>query len=87
MIEWEIEDYLGENMVFLNGFRDEDTRASLGAYGTVISFSNLAKAYKESPYTKDQWIKFIDYTEGNEYLGPTFKLLKITLQRLMNEKL
>jgi hypothetical protein len=83
---WEIEDYLTDKMVFLNGFRDEDTSASLGAYGTVISPVNLIKAFDASPYTKEEWLKAVDYWEGQAYLAPTFKLLSLWVLDLIKGK-
>jgi hypothetical protein len=83
---WEIEDYLTENMVFLNGFRDEDESASLGAYGTVISLTNLMKAFDASPFTKEEWLKGVDYWEGQAYLAPTFSLLALWVLQLIRKK-
>ena len=82
---WEIEDYLTEKMVFLNGFRDEDTSSSLGAYGTVISLVNLEKAFNESPFTKEEWLKGVDAWEGNAYLAPTFSLLALWVLKLIRK--
>lgn len=83
---WEIEEYLTENMVFLNGFRDDDTTASLGAYGTVISYTNLVKAFEASTFTKEEWLKGVDDWEGHAYLAPTFSLLALWVLRLIDKK-
>ena len=86
---WSIEDYLTEKMVFLNGFRDNDESASLGAYGTVISYTNLEKAIEDSKdmFTKDEWLKAIDLWEYQSYLGPTFALLAVWSKRLIEKYL
>jgi hypothetical protein len=83
---WEIEDYLTENMVFLNGFREEETTASLGAYGTVISHTNLVKAFDASTFTKEDWLKGVDAWEGNAYLAPTFSLLALWVLKMIDKK-
>jgi len=83
---WTIEDYLTEKMVFLNGFRDEDTSASLGAYGTVISPKNLITAFDESTFTKEEWEQAIDYWHGQAYLAPTFELLSLWVSHLLKHK-
>lgn len=83
---WTIEDYLTEKMVFLNGFREEETSASLGAYGTVISFVNLEKAFNESTFTKEEWLKGVDAWEGSAYLAPTFSLLALCVLQLIRKK-
>jgi hypothetical protein len=84
---WSIEDYLTEKMVFQNGFSKEETSASLGAYGTVISFTNLEKAIEESKdmFTKEEWLKAVDLWEYQSYLGPTFKLLSLWVARLVDK--
>lgn len=86
---WSIEDYLTEKMVFLNGFSKEETTASLGAYGTVISFTNLEKAIEESKdmFTKDEWLTAVDLWKYQSYLGPTFALLAIWVTRLIEKHL
>ena len=86
---WSIEDYLTEKMVFLNGFRDKDESASLGAYGTVISYTNLEKAISESKdmFTKEEWLKAVDLWEYQSYLGPTFALLAIWVKKLIEKYL
>jgi len=81
MINWEIEDYLSENKVFLNGINGNI--ASLGAYMTVIDNRNLIKAYDNAPYTKEQWKDFLSYLEGHFYLAPTFKLLYLYIKKLI----
>lgn len=86
ILSWEVEDYLTDNNVFLNGFREVDTPASLGAYGTVISYTNLENAINKSSYTKEQWLKCIDAWKGNEYLSPTFTLLVLWTTRLIEKK-
>lgn len=87
IISWTIEDYLTEKMVFLNGFRKEKTSASLGAYGTVISFENLEKAFNESPFTKEEWLKSVDDWKGHAYLSPTFSLLALWVLHLIEKKI
>ena len=82
----EIEDHLNERLVFLNGFSDYDKPSSLGAYGTVISYSNLYKALCELPYTNQEWLEYAEYNEGMSYLGPTFKLLAAIIKRKIKEK-
>lgn len=86
IISWTIEDYLTDKMVFLNGFREEETSASLGAYGTVISLVNLQKAFDESTFTKEEWLKGVDAWEGNAYLAPTFSLLALWVLQLIRKK-
>ena len=85
-IEWEVENYLEKHYCFLNGFRDIDTPASLGAYGTVISYKNLQEAFKDNPYSKEVWLKCIKYWKSNAYLSPIFMLLSIYVERLVKEK-
>lgn len=75
IISWVVEDYLDSYNVFLNGFREEEVTASLGAYGTVISHANLIKAFDAATFTKDEWLKCIDDWHGHAYLAPTFELL------------
>ena len=86
ILEWGIEDYLDSHNVFLNGFREGEVTASLGAYGTVISYKNLIKAFDEATYTKEQWESAIEYWHGNAYLAPTFELLARFVTYLVNEK-
>lgn len=81
---WEIEDYLDENLVFQNGFRDEPTCASLGAYGTVISFNNLKDAIEKATFSDEEWKDAIEYWDYNSYLSPTFKLLATWVKRIKN---
>ena len=86
IISWEVEDYLDTYKVFLNGFREEEVTASLGAYGTVISHTNLIKAFDEATFTKDEWMKCIDAWHGNAYLAPTFELLARFVEFLVKDK-
>ena len=82
----EIEEQLDERLVFLNGFSDYDKPASLGAYGTVISYTNLYLALEELPYTNEEWLEYAEYNEGHAYLGPTFKLLATIIKRKIKER-
>lgn len=84
---WNIEDYLTQKMVFLNGFRDKEESASLGAYGTVISYTNLEKAFIESKFTKEQWLEAVELWKYQSYLGPTFSLLSIWVSKLIDKHL
>ncbi len=86
ILSWDVEDYLTDKMVFLNGFRDVDESASLGAYGTVISHINLMKAFDEATYTKEEWLKCIDAWHGHAYLAPTFELLARFVSYLVEHK-
>lgn len=86
IISWEVEDYLDSKNVFLNGFKDGEVTASLGAYGTVISYTNLIKAFDEATFTKDEWLKSIDAWRGNAYLAPTFELLARFVEYLVENK-
>ena len=82
----EIEDYLMHFRVFQSGW-DYTRIASLGAYGTVISWDNLEKAINEdSKYTKDIWLDTVEYWFAMAYLSPTFKLLGLWATRIVNKK-
>jgi len=83
----EIEEELGLRLVFVNGFRDGDQRASLGAYGTVISYTNLYTALEELPYTNEEWLEYAEYNEDHAYLAPTFKLLATIIKRKISSKI
>jgi hypothetical protein len=86
IIEWEVEDYLDSHNVFLNGFREGEVTASLGAYGTVISHTNLIKAFDAATFTKEQWLKCIEHWRYNAYLAPTFELLARFMEFLVENK-
>ena len=81
---WEVEDYLTDNMVFINGFKDKDETASLGAYGTIISYVNLKEAIDKSKYSKEEWEKCIEYWKSQSYLGPSFTLLALWVERIIS---
>lgn len=85
ILEWEMEKYLTDKMVFLNGFRDKPESASIGAYGTVVSFENLEKAIGESPYLKEDWKRCITYWRGNSYLSPIFTLTAIWTEKIIDK--
>lgn len=87
MTPLEIEDYFSDNMVFQNGFKDVPVRASLGAYGTVINFTNLYAAIEKLilSVTPVEWQAAIDYWDYESYLAPTFKLLAIVVKRKVAE--
>ena len=86
ILEWDMEKYLTDNMVFLNGFRETPESASIDAYGTVVSFENLKKAIENSPYTTEDWEKCITYWRGNSYLSPIFTLTAIWTERILKNK-
>lgn len=70
----EIEDLLYDYnvSVYPNG-----SNASLGAYLSTISHTALETLIKEKKelISKENWIDYMKYLEGNFYLSPIFRLL------------
>jgi hypothetical protein len=75
----EIEQYLQDKDVFLNGFTNKPCH--MDSYMTVIDFSNLEKAAKENKFTKEEWLKAIESWAHHAYLTPILGLLAKTTKR------
>jgi len=86
ILHWTVEEYLTSKFVFLNGFRTEPETASIDAYGTVISYGNLVKAFDESTYTKEEWLHCVEQWRGNSYLSPIFTLTALWVSQLVDKK-
>jgi len=79
---WEIEDYLQEQGVFLNGLTGEPAHSD--SYMTVISFKALEEAFNNSKFKKEVWEHCVEEWIYQGYLTPIKKLLGLTIKRWLN---
>ena len=77
----EMEDFLSERDVFLNGISGEP--ASLGSYMTVFDYLVLFNLWDElvETFGKEVIKHAVKYYKHQSYLGPSFKLMHSFLQR------
>ena len=75
----EVEDYLQEQGVFVNGLTDRP--AHMDSYMTVMDFQKLDKALASCPFTAEQMLNAAEGMEGFAYLSPMASLTSKILKR------
>lgn len=76
----EIEDYLQEKDVFVNGLTD--VSSSIDSYLTVIAFNKLEEVLQVTKFKKEQWASAVRYWKETE-LPITVLLSKIITRKLL----
>ena len=74
-------DYLQGEGVFVNGISGE--MAHMDAYLTVVSFPALESAILSDRYTRDQWIEFIQESDGQPNRQIPEKLAVTWMRRIL----
>ena len=80
----DIEEYLGDNNVFLSGINGRPAHSD--SYMTILDFSALQKAVgKGNLFTRQEWTEAAEYWIEVGYLTPTLKILGLTTKRWLSE--
>ena len=80
---FDIEEILLDNGVSIYPITRQ--KASLGAYGSTISWTAINHVMKEykTRISKEKWIEYIECLNDCSYLSPTIKLLSLWLNRFI----
>lgn len=82
MIEWEVEDYLQDNNVFINAMSNKPCHSD--SYMTVVDYDKLIECFP-GPYAVDKWQTMVDYWLGIETHIPALKLVALELTRQLKK--
>lgn len=84
------EDHFNEHMVFIAGFgsKEEPRHSSMMAYGTILDYNNLDKAWESirDEYSPDCWKEMCEYWIYQHYLSPIPVLLVCEIYRHLGLK-
>lgn len=75
----EIEDYLQENKVFVNGITGRTCHSD--SYMTIVEFKALDQALSDSKFSKERWAESVEYWLTNPNMQPPLRLVAFQVCR------